>query len=215
MAERLRVAVCDDHAVVRAGLRHILEDDPAIDVVGEATNAEEAVALAEAERPDIFVIDLSLPDESGIAATRRIRQVSDGTRVLVLTMHDDVAYLREAFEAGAAGYVLKKAADVELLQALHTVAAGERYVHPVLGAALLDHQSPPAAARGPAVPELSARESEILRLLALGHTNPEIAGTLHLSVRTVETYRSNIQLKLGLRSRAELARFARTAGLLD
>jgi DNA-binding NarL/FixJ family response regulator len=214
MAGRLRVAVCDDHAVVRAGLRHILEDDPDIEVVGEAATAEEAIALAGVEHPDIFVIDLSLPDESGVSATRRIRQVSAGTRVLVLTMHDDVAYLREAFEAGAAGYVLKKAADVELLQALRTVAAGDRYVHPLLGAALLDQQPAPAAPRAAAMPQLSARETEILRLLALGHTNPEIADSLHLSVRTVETYRSNIQLKLGVRSRAELARLARESGLM-
>jgi two-component system, NarL family, response regulator NreC len=214
MAGRLRVAVCDDHSVVRAGLRTILEDDPTIEVVGEAATADEAVALAGAVRPDVFVIDLSLPDESGVSATRRIRQASAETKVLILTMHDDVAYLREAFEAGAAGYVLKKAADMELLLALRTVAAGERYVHPALGAALLDQTSLPVPPRGPAVPELSARESEILRLLALGHTNPEIAGSLHLSVRTVETYRSNIQLKLGVRSRAELARLARESGLL-
>lgn len=206
--------MCDDHSVVRAGLRTILEDDPTIEVVGEAATADEAVVLAGAVRPDVFVLDLSLPDESGVSATRRIRQASAGTSVLILTMHDDVAYLREAFEAGAAGYVLKKAADVELLLALRTVAAGERYVHPALGAALLDQESVPDPPRRPAVPELSARESEILRLLALGHTNPEIAGSLHLSVRTVETYRSNIQLKLGVRSRAELARLARESGLL-
>lgn len=207
--------MCDDHAVVRAGLRHILDDDPTIDVVGEAGSSQEAVALAGAERPDVFVVDLSLPDESGVSATRGIRQASPETRVLILTMHDDVAYLRQAFEAGASGYVLKKAADVELMMALRTVAAGERYVHPLLGAALLDSQPAASALRGRAVPELSARESEILRLLALGHTNPEIAGTLHLSVRTVETYRSNLQLKLGVRSRAELARIAREVGLLE
>jgi DNA-binding NarL/FixJ family response regulator len=131
-------------------------------------------------------------------------------------MHDDVAYLREAFEAGATGYMLKKAADVELLLAVRTVASGDRYVHPTLGAALLEHRPAPAeAARGPGLPELSARETQILRLLALGHTNSEIAGRLHLSVRTVETYRSNIQLKLGVRSRAELARLARESGLVS
>lgn len=213
MPDRLRVALCDDHAVVRSGLRRILEDEAGMEVVGEATTADEAVAVAISERPDVFVMDLTLPGKGGVAATRRIRELSPTTRVLVLTMHDDVAYLREAFAAGAAGYVLKSAADIELVQALQVVGAGGRYVHPTLGAALVE---PPSSCAEDIRPQgaLSDREVEVLRLLALGHTNPEIASTLHLSVRTVETHRANLQQKLGVRTRAELARFARESGLL-
>jgi DNA-binding NarL/FixJ family response regulator len=156
-------------------------------------------------------MDLSLAGEDWISATRRIAEASPNTRVLVLTMHADVAYLRQAFEAGAAGYVLKKAADVELVMAVRTVAQGNQYVHPDLGAALLEEDF--SGGRSGQARPLSARETEILRLLALGYTNPEMANTLHLSVRTVEGYRSSIQQKLGLRSRAELAAFARDAGL--
>lgn len=211
MAEPLRLVICDDHAMVRVGLRRILEDDPAIKVVGEASNAEEAVALTSAESPDVIIMDLGLPGDSGIAATTRIRALNANARVLILTMHEDVAYLREAFAAGACGYVLKAAADTELLEAVREVAAGRRYVHPALGAALLEESGP---AEQP-VRQVSDREAEILRLLALGYTNPEMAKALHLSVRTVETYRARIQQKLGLRSRADLAAFARDSGLMQ
>ena len=182
-------------------------------MVGEATTAQEAVVLAGREKPDVFVMDLTLPGEGGVSATRRIREASPTTRVLILTMHDDVAYLREAFAAGATGYVLKRGADVELALAVRTVAAGEQYVHPALGASLLS-EAPPDK-RGSAIPQLSQREAEILKFLALGYTNTEVARDLSLSPRTVETYRSNIQQKLGLKSRSELARFARDSGLLD
>lgn len=214
MAELIRVALCDDHAVVRSGLSRILQEDPALDVVGEATTADEAVTLADTEKPDVFVMDLSLPGEGGISATRRIREVSPSTRILILTMHDDVAYLREAFAAGATGYVLKKGADVEFAQAVKTVATGGTYVHPALGASLLA-ETPSAPGKRSSVPQLSAREAEILKFVALGYTNAEMAKNLALSPRTVETYRANLQQKLGLRSRSELARFARDSGLLE
>lgn len=209
----MRVALCDDHAVVRSGLRRILEDEADIEVVGEAGSADEAVALAQRHRPDVFVMDLGMPGEGGIAATKRLRELNPPPLVLVLTMHEDVAYLREALAAGAAGYVLKSAADVDLVQALRVIGSGGRYVHPTMGAALLD---PPAPAESASERlGLSVREIEVLRMLALGHTNPEIASTLHLSVRTVETHRANVQQKLGLRTRAELARFVRQSGLSD
>jgi len=214
LAELIRVALCDDHAMVRSGLCRILREDPSLEVVGEATTADEAVALADAEKPDVFVMDLTLPGEGGISATRRIREVSPSTRVLVLTMHDDVAYLREAFAAGATGYVLKKGADVEFALAVKTVAAGEQYVHPALGASLLA-EPPSAPGKRSSVPQLSAREAEILKFVALGYTNAEMAQNLALSPRTVETYRATLQQKLGLRSRSELARFARDSGLLE
>ncbi|MGH2690737.1 MAG: LuxR C-terminal-related transcriptional regulator, partial [Actinomycetota bacterium] len=160
------------------------------------------------------VMDLGIPGESGTSAIRRIREVSPSTRILVLTMHEDVVYLRDAFGAGASGYLVKKAADVELVLAVRAVAAGEQYVHPSLGAALLE-QSDTAASPKKSHPDLSQREVEILRLLAMGHTNAEIAGELFLSVRTIETHRAHVQQKIGLRSRADLARYAKEHGLLS
>lgn len=214
MADRVRVALCDDHAVVRSGLRHILEAEDDLEVVGEAGTAAAAVEVASDLRPDVFVMDLGLPDRSGIAATADVCAVSPATRVLVLTVHDDVAYLRRAFDAGAAGYLVKEAADVDLVQAVRQVAAGKQYVHPTLGAALLSPDAPSARPAGPGG-ELSEREVEVLTLIANGLTNAEIATQLYVSVRTVETHRAHIHQKLNLRTRAELVRTAREAGLLE
>lgn len=210
----VRVALCDDHGIVRSGLRRILDAEDDLEVVGEASNIHEAVTLATTERPDVFVMDLGLPDGNGITATAEVRRVSPGTRVLVLTVHDDVAYLRRAFAAGADGYMVKEAADVELVQAVRQVAAGRQYVHPTLGAALLMAGEPHARLHGPGG-DLSEREIEVLRSIASGLTNAEIAAALFVSVRTVETHRAHIHQKLDVRSRADLVRFAREAGLLD
>jgi two-component system response regulator NreC len=209
----IRVALCDDHAVVRSGLRRILAEERDLEVVGEAGTAEEAVALARAERPDVLVMDLGLPDASGIEATRRIGAASPQTSILVLTGHDDTAYLRKAFDAGARGYLVKDAADVELVLAVRQVAAGSEYVHPRLGAALLSSATA-ARAAGPGG-ALSERELAVLRLVALGYTNAEIATEFCVSVRTVETHRAHVQQKLGLKARADLVRYAREQGLLD
>lgn len=214
MAETITVGLCDDHRVVRSGLRHILDDEADITVVGEAGNAEEAVALASAEHPDVFVMDLGLPGTSGIEATRQVRAVSSGTAVLVLTVHDDVAYLRRAFDAGATGYLVKDAADVELVMAVRHVAAGDHYVHPSLGAALLEPEVVTARPSGPGG-ELSEREVDVLRLVALGNTNADIAEELYVSVRTVETHRAHVQQKLGVKSRVDLVRIAREHGLIN
>lgn len=213
MADSVRVALCDDHSIMRTGLHHILDAVGWIKVVGEAETVAQAVELASAEEPDVFIMDLSLPGESGITAIGQILGVSPRTRVLVLSMHDDVAYLREAFSAGAAGYVIKRAADVELVMAIQTVVAGKQYVHPDMGVALLS-DSALSLGRRAGGPSLTAREIEVLRLVGLGYTNPEIAGTLHVSVRTVENHRANIQQKLGVRSRAQLVQHARDLGLL-
>lgn len=213
MPEVIRVALCDDHAVVRSGLRRILDDEPDITVVGEAGDAEDAVALATAEHPDVFVMDLGLPGTSGIDATRQVRAVSAETAVLVLTVHDDVGYLRRAFDAGATGYLVKDAADVELVMAVRHVAAGDNYVHPSLGAALLEPEVVTARPSGPGG-QLSEREVDVLRLVALGHTNADIAEELYVSVRTVETHRAHVQQKLGVKSRAELVRITREHGLI-
>lgn len=213
MGDVIRVALCDDHVVVRRGLARIVAEEPGLEVVGEAGTAEEAVALARAEHPDVMVMDLGLPDTSGIEATRQVGEVSPQTAILVLTVHDDVAYLRKAFDAGASGYLVKDAADVELVLAIRQVAVGEAYVHPRLGAALL---APAATGRiaGPGG-ELTEREIDVLRLIALGNTNSEIAAELYLSVRTVETHRAHVQQKLGIKARADLVRYAREHDLLD
>lgn len=213
MADVVRVALCDDHQVVRSGLRRILEAQADFEVVGEAGTVKEAVALAAETQPDVFVMDLGLPDGSGITAAAEVGRTSPGTRVLVLTVHDDIAYLRRAFDAGAVGYLVKEAADIELVQAVRQVAAGRQYVHPSLGAALLAPDAPPARLAGPGG-ELSEREVEVLRLIALGLTNAEIAERLYVSVRTVETHRAHIHQKLDVHTRAELVRLARDADLL-
>ena len=210
----IRVALCDDHAIVRSGLRRILEAEDDFEVIGEAGTAAEAVSVARETRPDVFVMDVGLPDESGIAATADVLKVSPHTKVLVLTVHDDVAYLRRAFEAGAAGYLVKEAADVDLVQAVRQVSAGHKYVHPELGAALLEPDAPGARLGGPGG-QLSEREIEVLQFIALGLTNAEIAKRLYVSVRTVESHRAHVQQKLGISTRAELVQLARDAGLLD
>jgi DNA-binding NarL/FixJ family response regulator len=210
----IRIALCDDHGVVRSGLRRILNEEADIEVVGEAGTAEDAVAVARATQPDVFVMDLGLPGTSGIDATRQVCRASPNTRVLVLTVHDDAGYLRKAFEAGARGYLVKDAADVELVLAVRHIAAGQEYVHPTLGAALLALRPPGPRPAGPGG-ELSERELEVLRLVALGHTNAEVATELYVSVRTVETHRAHLQQKLGLRTRADLMRYARKIGLLE
>lgn len=214
MADRIRIALCDDHGVVRSGLRRILEAEPDLEVVAEAGTADEAVIVARDTQPDVFVMDVGLPGRSGLDAIPEVCTVSPRTKVLVLTVHDDIAYLRRAFAAGAAGYLLKEAADIELVLAVRQTAAGKQYVHPTLGAALL---APDAATVRPAGPggELSEREVEILGLIANGLTNAEIAERLFVSVRTVETHRAHIHQKLDVRTRAELVRIAREAGILE
>lgn len=212
MSEKaIRVALCDDHRVVRSGLRRILEAEPDMEVVGEGGSAQECLAIVRTAQPDVLVLDIGLPGTNGIEVARSLRDATR-TRILMLTVHDDVAYLRKAFEAGAGGYLVKEAADVELVLAVREVAAGRQYVHPRLGAALLE---PDRALRvGGGGGELSDREVEVLRLIALGHTNAEIARTLFLSVRTVETHRAHVQQKLGVRNRAELVAYARENGVL-
>jgi DNA-binding NarL/FixJ family response regulator len=214
LAEPIRVALCDDHTVVRSGLRRLLEDETDIAVVGEAGNAEDAVALARAEQPDVLIMDLGLPGVSGIEATRQVHAAVPSTRVLVLTAHDDIAYLRKAFAAGACGYLVKDIVDLELVLAIRQVAAGHEYVHPRLGAALVSGTGTSHRPAGPGG-ELSEREVRVLCLVAGGYTNAEIAAQLYVSVRTVETHRAHVQQKLGLHSRAELVRYAQDSGVLD
>jgi DNA-binding NarL/FixJ family response regulator len=209
----IRVLVVDDHAVVRSGLRRLLDAEPDIETVGEAANADRAVFEAIELQPDVVLMDLVMPVKGGIEGMPAVLQAVPTTKVLVLSMQDDPRYVHEAFDAGASGYVLKEAADTEVVAAVRAVAAGERYLHPALGARLIQAESEERR-RAEADP-LSDREREVLRLLALGHTNQEIAKILFISVRTAETHRAHVMQKLGLSTRAELVRHALAEGLLD
>ena len=209
----IRVLVVDDHAVVRAGLRRVLDAESDIETVGEAANADRAVFEAIEHKPDVVLMDVMMPGKSGIEGMPALLQAVPDAKVLILSMQDDPRYVQEAFDAGASGYVLKEAADTEVVAAVRAVAGGERYVHPALGARLVEAAA--AERKRAEVDPLSEREREVLRLLALGHTNQEIAKMLYISVRTAETHRAHIMQKLGLSSRAELVRFALSEGLLD
>jgi two-component system, NarL family, response regulator NreC len=209
----IRVLIVDDHAVVRTGLRRVLDAEADIETVGEAADAERAVFEAIESRPDVVLLDVMMPGKSGIEGMPVLLQAVPDAKVLVLSMQDDPRYVREAFDAGASGYVLKEAADTEVVQAVRAVAGGDRYVHPSLGARLIEAD---AEERRRAVDDpLSDREREVLRLLALGHTNQEIATMLFISVRTAETHRAHILQKLQLGSRAELVRYALAEGMLE
>jgi len=210
-----RILLVDDHAVLRAGLRRLLEDQPDLTVAGEAGVAAEAIELAGRLQPDVILLDLGMPGLGGLEALPRLRQAAPEARLLVLTMHDDEGYVRQALHSGAAGYVLKKAADHELLSAIRAVLRGEVYVFSALTRSLLEDLLPTGGeAPQDAWEKLSDREQEVLRLVALGHTGAEIASRLSLSPKTVETYRGRGMEKLGLASRAALVRFALSRGLL-
>jgi len=213
MSEPIRVLIVDDHAVVRSGLRKVLESEDGFEVVGEAGDMRNAVFEARAQSPDVILMDVVMPGASGIEATPAVLKEAPGAKVVVLSMQDDPRYVREAFEVGAAGYVLKEAADTEVVGAIRAVAAGERYVHPALGARLVAAEA--EERKRAAADPLSEREREVLRLLALGHTNQEIAKMLYISVRTAETHRAHIMQKLRLSSRAELVRYALENGLIE
>jgi two-component system, NarL family, response regulator NreC len=220
-ATAVRALVVDDHNVVRSGLRLLIESEYGMTVVGEASSGEEAIRVLDelfddgSLPPNVIVMDLMMEGIGGIEATKRIKDERPELNVLVLTMNDDRAYLREAFRAGASGYVLKDAVDVELLDAVRAVAAGGRYLHPSLGAELIRAEE--EARQGPATPRgvpLSSREVDVLRLVAAGYSNKEIADELYISVRTVETHKTHIMQKTGLRARSELTRFATDAGII-
>ena len=213
MASAIRVLICDDHAIVRAGLHKLLECEPQLEGVGEAATASEAIERTRARRPDVVLLDIVMPGRSGIEALPDILGAAPGTKVLMLSMQDDPVYVRQAFAAGASGYVLKEAADTELVEAIHAVADGRRYLHPLLGARLAA-TTVAAATNQTASDPLSEREHQVLRLLALGHTNQEIAQKLFISVRTAETHRARIVQKLGLKTRAEIVRYAFASGEL-
>jgi two-component system, NarL family, response regulator NreC len=209
----ISVVIVDDHAVVRSGLRLLLEAEEDIHVEDEGGTADEAVRLARLHKPNVVLLDVTMPGRSGLDAAGEIKQAAPATNILVLSMHDDPSYVRQAFASGATGYLLKEAADADLVAAVREVASGARYVHPELGARLAAAEAEAAALA--AADPLSDREREVLRLLALGHTNQEIAKMLYISVRTAETHRAHIMQKLRLSTRAELVRYALQHGLLE
>jgi two-component system response regulator NreC len=212
VADPIRVLIVDDHAVVRTGIRLLLAAEADIEPVGEAGSRREAIFEARSTNPDVILLDVVMPDGSGLESIPQLLHEVPGAKILVLSMQDDPRYVREAFANGASGYVLKEAADVEVVSAVREVARGGRYVHPELGARLITAEAD--AARRADEDPLSDREREVLRLLAYGHTNQEIAKQLFISVRTAETHRAHIMQKLRLTTRAELVRYAIAQGLL-
>jgi two-component system response regulator NreC len=211
----VRILIVDDHGVLRAGLRALLSTERDMLVVGEAADGGEAIRLVEELRPDVVLMDVSMPGEGGIATTRRLLSLRLGVRVLILTMHEDDGLLHEAIRAGAAGYILKQAVEQELTSAIRAVARGEMYVHPAMTRALLAGMGRPTPPGDIAPEALTPREAEVLSLIARGYTNRQIAEKLTLSVRTVEGHRANLMAKLNMHSRVELVHYAAEHDLLD
>ncbi len=214
-AQRLRVFLADDHPVVLAGMRALVAGDPALEVVGEARDGRTALRLALELRPDVAVLDLSMPGLSGVDVARQLRTDCPQCRVLALTVHEDGAYLRQLLEIGAVGYVLKRSAAEELIRAIHAVAAGGIYLDPAIAARVVGpgpHKPAESAPSG--APELSEREIEVLRLTAAGHSNKMIASMLRIGLKTVDTYKARGMAKLGFHSRVEVVRYALGKGWL-
>jgi len=210
--KRIRILLADDHAVVRQGFKMILDAQADMEIVGQAANGRQAVDLAEQLRPDVVVMDVSMPELNGIEATRRLASSVPHARVVALSMHKDSVYVREILRAGARGYLLKDSGAADLVAAIHAVASGESYLSPAVSNAVLDdyrrHVTNP-------IDLLTSREREVLQLLAEGRTNKEIAGVLNLSVYTVDAHRGRIMEKLNLHSISELVRFAVRNGLIE
>ena len=211
--KRIRILLADDHTVLRAGLRALLAGQCDLEVIGEASDGAEAIRLAQTLHPDVVVMDIGMPGVNGIDATARIKRELPGVKVLILSMHDDQGYLRQVLRVGASGYVLKRAADTELLAAIRAAARGEVFLDPAMAKALVEEVVQPSRSSA-AEPVLSDREREVLRLLAYGHTNQQVADRLCIGVKSVETYKARLMEKLGLKGRAELVRYALQHGIL-
>ena len=211
----IRVLVADDHTIVRTGIRHVLEGEPGFDVFGEASNRTEAFELTAELRPDVVVLDISMPGESGLQIAARLGTVPSPPRVLILSMHDNAEYVLESVRAGAHGYLLKDTAATELRSAIRAVCRGESYFSPPVASRLSaavrgEHETRPAL-----LEQLTGREREVLEGIARGRTNKEIAADLGISYRTVETHRESLMKKLQIRTVAELTRFALGAGIVE
>ena len=208
-SDQIAVVLADDHVVVRSALRMLLEEEPDITVVAEAGDASSAIRYVKGHRPDVLILDINMPGGSGLGAIPTIRTQSPDTQIVMLTMQAETAAAREALQAGVLGYILKEAAGEDLVKAVRLAAEGKTYLQPELGARL-------ASERELSTPgDLSSRELDVLRLIALGHTNSEIADSLFLSVRTVESHRAHIQQKLGMTSRSDLVRYALDRRLIE
>lgn len=215
-ASPIRILLVDDHPVLRAGVRALLAAEPDLDVIGEASDGPSALAMVESLKPDLVVMDVSLPGPSGAEVTTELKQLYPSLHVLALSVHEELAFARMLLDAGAAGYALKRTACDELVRAVRLVAAGEAYVDPLLATQLLQSGQRRGSPSGtPAVVALSEREAEVVRLLAQGLTMKEVAERLTLSPRTLETYRARALEKLGLKSRADLVRYAIRRGWLN
>ncbi len=215
---RIRLLLADDHVVLRAGLKALFNAQPDIEVVAEAADGEEAVRKSREVAPDIVLMDITMPKLSGLEATRQIKSQNPEIKVLALTVHEDESYLHQMLHAGASGYVPKKAADTELMDAIRATYRGEHFIHPSMTAGLvadLRGKEPASPSESQDDDRLSQREREVLRLLAMGYTNRQIADMLYLSVKTVETHKARLKEKLGLQGRADLVRYAIQRGLLD
>ena len=210
----IRVLIADDHAVVRSGLRALLRIDRGIEVVGEAANGVEALNLAEALRPDVVLLDVTMPPENGLQTARQLKERLPELFVLILTMHEDEGLLHEALRVGASGYVIKRAEESEILHAIHTVSRGDIYVHPAMTRALLHQPVTTEHRRGSPAEALTGREIDVMRLLVKGNTNRQSADLLGVSIRTIENHRANLMAKLGLSSRVELVNYAEEHDLI-
>lgn len=213
----IRILLADDHTILRTGLKMLIAAAPDLQVVGEAANGEEAIALSQSLQPDVVLMDISMPRIDGIAATRAIKRSQPNVRVLMLTMHEDDEYLFRTIQAGGSGYVLKKAADDEVLDAIRHVAAGGAFLRPAVTTRLVQDymERVEQGEESDSYGKLTEREREVVGLIAAGNTNAQIAALLVISVRTVESHRANIMDKLGLQNRAELVKYALRKGLLD
>jgi two-component system response regulator NreC len=210
----IRVLIADDHSMIRTGLRALLKSDPEVAVVGEAGDGRETIRCVEELAPDVVLLDIGMPGENGIEVARRLKGSFPQVRVLFLTMHEDPDLMREAIQAGAAGYVIKRAEDLEILNAIHAAYRGDLYVHPAMTRAFLEGGTGERKPSSPGGLPITRREVDILRLIARGNTNRQIAEALGLSIRTVESHRGNLMGKLGAKSRVELVAYAQEQGLL-
>ena len=211
----IRILIADDHGVLRAGLRALLNAEPDLEVVAEAADGEQALHLASELRPDIVLMDLNMPKVGGIQATRLLRDLLPEVGVLVLTVHEDSSLLREAIQGGASGYIIKRALESELINAIHAISRGELYIHPALTRSLFIDPPPAEPEDQYSIEALTPRECEVLQLIAQGYTNRQIACRLTISVRTVESHRANLMAKVNLHSRVDLVRYAAQHGLLE
>jgi two-component system response regulator NreC len=212
----LRVCLAEDHAVVREGLKLLINSQPDMEVVGEAGDGREALEMVSAHKPDVVILDVSMPKMNGLQVTEKLANTHPGIKLLTLTRHADNGFLQQLFRAGAAGYVLKQSPPGELLNAIRSVAAGTRYLDPALTAKVLERLTMAAVTPDPQlVSRLSERESEILKLIAFGYSNKEIASRLSVSVKTVEAHKANAMKKLGMSSRIDIVRYAMLQGWLE